>query len=214
MKDIVIIGAGGFGREVAQLIKDINKYQEEWNLLGYIDEDPNRHGLLQNDDPILGGFEWFAKNTDRDIYTVCAIGKPKIKYSLINKANAYNVNYANLIHPSVIKNDFVEMGTGNIVCANSILSVNVKLGNHIAINPGCSIGHDTVIHDYSSFMWDITVSGNVIINEGCEIGSKSVIIQQKSVGKWNIIGAGAVVIRDTPENCTVVGVPAKPIKFS
>ena len=212
MKDIVVIGAGGFGREVVQLIKDINQEKKEWNFLGYIDEDKEKHGLILNEDIILGDFSWFEKNKHKKVGIVCGVGNTVSKAKLINKLIGEN-DFPNLIHPSVLRNKHIDFGVGNIICAKSILSINTKIGNHVGINPGCSIGHDTIINDYTTLMWDVTLSGNVLVNEGCEIGSKTVVIQQKTIGKWCIIGAGAVVVRDLPENCTAVGVPAKPIKL-
>lgn len=212
MKDLVIIGAGNFGRETAQVIKDINEEKKEWNLLGYIDETPEKQGIVLNNNPVLGDFEWLKKNRDKNIWAVCAIGKPRDKRRLVNKALQYNVSFANLIHPGVIRNEFIELGWGNIVCAGTFLSVNIKIGNHVAINPGCGIGHDAVIGDYATLYWNVTLSGNVTIHEGCEIGSKSVVIQQRTVGEWSILGAGAVAVRDIPGSCTAVGMPAKPIK--
>jgi sugar O-acyltransferase (sialic acid O-acetyltransferase NeuD family) len=212
MKDLVIIGAGGLGREVAQLVNDINRNEPEWNLLGFIDDDPQKIGMLFNNTPVLGDFNWFAGNTHNKVYAVCAIGNALTKKNVLQRVENFGLSYPNLIHPSVIRSDFLKLGTGLIICANSILSVNVELGNHVIINPGCRIGHDSVVRDYVSLMWDVTLSGNVVIKEGCEVGSKSVIIQQKTVGCWSIIGAGAAVVDDIPANCTAVGVPAKVIK--
>lgn len=214
MKDIVIIGAGSFGKEVAQLIEEINEDKKTWNLLGYIDETVEKHKTVINNNVVLGDFSWFEKNSPDKIWAVCAIGNPKDKYSLINKASAYNIKYANLIHPDAKTNKFIEFGSGCIICCNSFISVNTRICDHVSINPGCGIGHDTIIEKYSTLYWNVTLSGNVCIREGCEIGSKAVIIPKRTVGKWSIIGAGAVVVKDLPEGCTAVGVPAKPIKFS
>ncbi len=213
MKDIVIIGAGNFGREVAQLIDEINMNKKTWNLLGFVDETVEKHGTLINNNIVLGSFDWLEKNSRNKQWAVCAIGNPRDKYAIINKVSAYNVNFTNLIHPDAQISKFVEFGFGNIICWNSFISVNTKIGNHISVNPGCGIGHDTVIGDYSTLYWNVTLSGNVKVNEGCEIGSKAVVIPKRTVGKWSIIGAGAVVVKDIPDNCTAVGIPAKPIKF-
>lgn len=213
MKDIVIIGAGNFGREVAQLIDDINMDKKSWNLLGYIDETIEKQGTMINSNIVLGGFDWLEKNGGDKLSAICAIGNPRAKYSVVKKLYAYGLNYTNLIHPDAKISKFVELGYGNIICSNSFISVNIKIGNHVSINPGCGIGHDVVIGDYASLYWNVTLSGNVKVGEGCEIGSKADIIPERTVGKWSIIGAGAVVIEDIPENSTAVGVPAKPIKF-
>ena len=90
---------------------------------------------------------------------------------------------------------------------------NTKIGNHVSVNPGCGIGHDAVIEDYATLYWNVTLSGNVRIQEGCEIGSKAVVIPKMTVGRWSVIGAGAVVVKDIPDSCTAVGIPAKPIQF-
>lgn len=214
MKDIVIIGAGGLGREVAQLINEINADKKEWNILGYIDETPEKQKTVINNNIVLGNFNWFEANSEREIWAVCAIGNPKDKLNVINKTSGYNINFATLIHPNVVVNKFTQFGFDCIICSNSFISVNTKIGNHVSINPGCGIGHDTVIEDYSSLYWNVTLSGNVHICTGCELGSKAVVIPKRTVGKWSTIGAGAVVVRDIPANCTAVGVPAKPIKFS
>lgn len=212
MKDIVIVGAGNFGREVAQLVEEINAEERTWNLLGFLDETPEKKGILINGTLVLGGFEWLEKHDRNAPWAVCAIGNPRDKYTLLHKMSQYNIGFANLIHPNARISRFVEIGCGNIICWNSFLSVNTKIGDHVSINPGCGIGHDARIKDYSTLYWNITLSGNVTIGEGCEIGSKAVVIPRTTVGRWSVIGAGAVVVRDLPENCTAVGVPAQPIK--
>ncbi len=214
MKDIVIIGAGGLGREVAQLIKDINQDKKTWNLLGFIDETVEKHGRVINDTAVLGSFDWLEKENRKNLWAVCALGNPRDKYKLLKRALPVSINYATLIHPDARINKYSEVGFDCIICCNTFISVNTKIGNHICINPGCGIGHDTVIEDYSSLYWNVTLSGNVYIHEGCEIGSKATVIQKKTVGKWSILGAGAVVVKDIPDFCTAVGVPAEPIKFS
>lgn len=212
MKDIIVIGAGSFGREVAQLIKEININRSQWNFLGFIDETAEKQNTIINNDIVLGDLDWFKKKLRDKTWAVCAIGNPKDKYALINKITGYDIKFANLIHPDVRVNEFVEIGVGNIICCNAFVSVNTKLGNHISINPGCGIGHDAIIGDYSTLYWNVTLSGNVRLGNGCEIGSKATILPKRNIGNWSIIGAGAVVVKDISDNCTAVGVPAKPIK--
>ena len=213
MKDIVVIGAGGFGREVAQLIYDINTDKKTWNMLGFIDETAEKEKTVVNDNVVLGNFSWFEKNYDSNLYAICAIGNPRAKYSVIRRIFSYGISFPNLVHPEARVGKFLDIGQGNVICSYSFISVNVKMGNHIAINPGCGIGHDTIIGDYASLYWNVTLSGYVRLGEGCEIGSKASVIPKKIVGNWSIIGAGAVVIDDVPGDCTAVGVPARPVKF-
>lgn len=211
MKELVIIGAGGFGREVAWLIEDINRVSVEWNLLGFIDEDKKKHGKDLNDYRILGGFKYLEEK--KDIYYVCAIGNSKIKRDIIEKCINYNIKPATLIHPSVImskKNN--QIGEGCIICAGSIITVNTKIGRNVIINIDCTVGHDVVINDYATIYPSVNISGNCNIGECVEIGTGSQIIQGKSIGSNSIVGAGSVVIKDIEKNSTAVGVPAKVIK--
>ncbi|HHV64070.1 MAG TPA: acetyltransferase [Peptococcaceae bacterium] len=212
MKDLVIFGAGNLGRETAQLVEDINMDKKQWNLLGFIDDTPEKQGQLVNNHLVLGNMEWLKKKSGSNLWIVCAIGEPRAKYHIIRRLSEFALRYANLIHPNVGLNKTIEMGVGNIICWNTFLSVNTKIGNHVVLNPSCGIGHDTVIDDYSSLYWNVTLAGNVRINQGCELGSKSVVIPKKVVGRWSVIGAGAVVTEDIPEYCLAVGVPARPLK--
>lgn len=212
LKKLVIIGAGGFAREVAMLVEEINALNNEWELIGFIDEKPANHGKLINDIPVLGDFDYFY-NQNSNVYAVCAVGNSRSKQSLVRKAIERGFQFTNLIHPSVKISTHVDMGIGNIICAANIITTNIIIGNHVAINPGCGIGHDVTIGDYSTILWSVNLSGNVKVGTGCEIGTKTVIIQDIDIGEWSIIGAGAVVVKDIPPYCTAVGVPAKPIKF-
>jgi len=213
LKKLVIIGAGGFAREVAWLVEEINNKNKQWDLAGFIDEDKKNHGKLINGIPVLGDFNFFKGGFKDPIYAVCAVGDPVSKMALVKKAEECGFTFVNLIHPSVTLSKHVKLGTGNIICAGSILTINIDIGNHVCISPGCGIGHDVEIGNYSTILWHVNLSGNVNVGSGCLIGTKTVIIQGVTIGEWSTIGAGAVVVRDIPPYCTAVGVPAKPIKF-
>lgn len=212
MKELVIIGAGGFGREVAWLIDEINEISTEWNLIGFIDEDKEKYGKDLNGYRILGGFEYFEWK--KDIYYVCAIGNSKIKKDIIeNKCSKYNIKPATLIHPSVIMSKkHNEIGEGCIICAGSIITVNTKIGEHVIINLDCTVGHDVVINNYATIYPSVNISGNCNIGECAELGTGTQIIQGKIIGSNSIIGAGSVVVKDIESNKTAVGIPAKVIK--
>lgn len=213
MKNIVIIGSGGFGREVQWLINDINNKDKEWNFIGFIDENEELRCSILNDSYVLGTFEDIKNLNDNDIYYVCAVGDPEVKKMLVEKAEKYNLKPATLIHPSAILSEYVEIGEGSIICAGSIITVNIEIGNHVIINIDSTIGHDVIIHDYSTILPSVNISGNTIIEEGVSVGTGSAIIQGKTIGKYSIIGAGAVVIKDIPSGATAVGSPAKVIKL-
>lgn len=213
MKDIAIIGAGGCGREVKMLIDQINAVQPQFNFIGYFDDGLETYKLI-NGHPVLGPVE--AINTwQTELDIVLAIGLPSLKKKLFAKIVNPRITYPVLIHPSVlIGNDDVTIGPGTIICAGNIITVNIKIGSHVIFNMGCTVGHDTVIDNYCSFMCSVNVSGEVVIEEGVYVGAGAKIINQLSIGANTIVGAGAVVVKSLPPNCTAVGVPAKPVKYN
>jgi sugar O-acyltransferase (sialic acid O-acetyltransferase NeuD family) len=213
MKDIAIIGAGGFGREVKMLIDQINASQPQYNFIGYFDDGLEKDSLI-NGHPVIGPVE--AVNTwQTELGIVLAIGLPSLKKRLFAKIANPKITYPILIHPNVlIGTDDVFIGPGSIICAGNIITVNIKIGAHVIFNLGCTVGHDTVINDYCSFMPAVNVSGEVVIEEGVYVGTGAKIINQLSIGTNTIVGAGAVVYKSLPPNCTAVGIPAKPVKYN
>lgn len=213
MRNIVIIGAGGFAREVQWLINDINNLNQEWNILGFIDENQDNKGKSLNGNIVIGSFEDILTITDEEVYYVCAVGDPLIKKKLVEKANNINLKPATLIHPSVIISDFVNIGEGSIICAGNIITVNIQIGKHVIVNIDSTIGHDAIIEDYSTILPSVNISGNTVIEECVSVGTGTAIIQGLKVGKYSTIGAGAVVVKDIPCGATAVGMPAKVIKI-
>lgn len=212
MQDIVIIGAGGVGKEVALLIEQINKVAPTWKLLGFMDDNSVLHGTQINGYTVLGGIGYLNTMTSV-VYTVCAIANYKVKKSIIDRLKNKNVFFANIIHPDVYISNTNLIGEGVIIYPGVIMTTNIKIGNHVLISPKCGIGHEVVIVDYVSLLWNVNVSGNVKIGEGGLIGSGVTIIQNKVIGKESVVGAGAVVIEDISDGCTAVGVPAKVVKI-
>ncbi|MGV7105382.1 acetyltransferase [Flavobacterium sp. U410] len=215
MEKIVIIGAGGFGREVKTVIDTINDKQpnEVYQFIGFFD-DGFEKGKIINGFPVLGGIE-DLNNFSEPLHVVVAIGDPLVKRKIIkNIKNNSKLSYPNIIHPSVlISNDDVKIGMGNIICGGTIITCNIEIKDFVILNLMCTVGHDTKINSYSSFMPSVNISGEVLIEEAVYVGTGTKIINQLTIGQNTIVGAGAVVAKSLPENCTAVGIPAKPIKF-
>lgn len=207
MKDIVIVGAGGFGREVAWLIEDINEKSSEWNILGFIDENESMHGEQLNGYRVLGGLDKLKEF--KDVYLVIAIGNSKVREELVKKISKYDCKKATLIHPNVVMDKRSNtVGKGCIICASSIITVNVNIGNYVIINLDSTVGHDARLNDFVTLYPSVNVSGCCTIGKCVELGTGSQIIQGKSIGDYSIIGAGSVVIKNIDSNRTAVGVPA------
>ena len=210
MKNIIIIGAGGVGREVSLIIEKINKLKATWNLIGFIDDNINSWNRIINGYQIIGGMD-LLETLPLDTYVVIAIANYNIKKKIVNKINN-KFKFATIIDPKVYIHDYMTIGEGTIIYEGAIITANIQVGNHVIISPKCGIGHDSIIKDYVSLLWNVNVSGNDVIEEGVMMGSGSTIIQGKKIGKGSIIGAGAVVIDDIDSFTTAVGVPAKVVK--
>ena len=212
MKKIIIIGAGGFGREVKMLIDQINNSKPQYEFVGYYDDGIEK-GTLINGFPVLGSV--LDVNLIKEtIYIALGLGNPVYKKKVIQALNNTNVIFETLIHPSVlIGADEVRFGNGVVICAGSIITCNITIHDFVTVNLACTIGHDSVLKDFVSIMPGCNISGEVLIEKSVYIGTGVTIINQVSIGENTIIGAGAVVSKSIPANCTAIGIPAKPLKF-
>lgn len=213
MKDIAIFGVGGFGREVLTLIQDINKVEPTWNVIGFFDDGYEigyeTHGLKN-----LGGTKELS-DWKSPLAVTIAIGTPRIKKAILNNIHNDLIEYPTLIHPTVIigDKDYVKIGKGCIFCAYTVVTTDIEVGDFVILNLACTLGHDTIVKDHCAFMPTCNISGEVEIGEGVYCGTGVKIINQTSIGENTIVGAGAVVTKPLPANCTAVGMPAKAIKF-
>lgn len=212
MKKILIFGAGGFGREVQWLIERINQQRPSWEILGYLD-DGVEPGTEVNGYPVLGGISTLQE-FDNSISVVCAVGSANVRRKVITKMKQMGqYQFPNLIDPDVKNSQFLELGEGNIICAGNILTVNIALQDFVIINLSCTVGHDVVIESFATVYPGVNISGCTRVESGVELGTGSKIIQGKTIGSNTIVGAGAIVVRDLPKDCTAMGMPAKPVKF-
>lgn len=211
MKDIVVVGAGGFGREVRWLIDDINTEKPTWNLVGFLITDGKSEQTEVEGLPVLS-MEDLSKLNLKNLSVTLGVGHPHVKLKLRDELKHLG-DFPTLVHPSVKMSKRVHISkTGVIVTAGNILTTNVKLDDFTMINLSCTIGHDVKIGSFSVLSPGVNVSGYVSVGEGCNIGTGSKVIEGKSIGQWSIIGAGSVVTTDIPSDVTAVGVPAKVIK--
>lgn len=212
MKKVVIIGAGGFAREVLDVIEACNQKNREFDMLGYIvDPEYGSPGTMINEKPILGDFDWL-KCYAREVYVICGVGPSHHRFQLIKRADEIGCQYFSLIHPKAIVTPRVEIGRGVVITAGCILTNQIKIDNHVHINLDCTIGHDATLDEFVTLAPGVHVSGKVSIEKGSYVGTGANIIERINIGKWSIIGAGSTIVKDVLENTTVVGVPGKVIK--
>lgn len=214
MKDLIIIGAGGLGRETIWMTERINAVSPEWNILGFIDDKPSYKGKIIDGYRVLGNSADVA--TYPDAYYVCAVGNAAIRKSAVDKITKIlpGIKFATLIDPAcVICSGRSKVGKGCIICAHTYITIDTRIGDHVYFGADGTIGHDARVDDFVTCYPGVNVAGSTHIEIACEIGSGSQVIQGVTIERGTIVGAGSVVIRNLPANCTAVGAPAKPIKF-
>jgi len=210
MDEIVIFGAGGFGREVAWIIEDINRVGKRFELLGFVDDDPQMKGRILNGYPVLGGIEYLERK--RSLGIALGLGLPVARHKVMRRLEHLDLKYPNLIHPSAYIGPGVEFGIGNIVYIGCVLAPNCKLGNFCVLELKATVGHDAVLDDFASTAVGVDFGGYSHAAYGTYFGNHATVLPSIKIGAWTVVGAGAVVNRDLPENVVAVGVPARVIK--
>lgn len=210
-KDIVIIGCGGFGKEVAWIIERINEKSKEWNILGFADDCPDYAGKTVYNYKVLGSTD--VLRDMGEIYVICAVADCEAKKEIVNRISSFeNIRFATVIDPTCICHESAKIGEGSILCTNTMVNMDAHVGKHVTMVDRAAIGHDTIIGDFSVLFVGATVAGSTVINECCQIGMGAQILQNMNIGKNTVVGAGAVVCRDLPSDCIALGIPAKPVK--
>ncbi|MFW5889481.1 MAG: acetyltransferase [Bacillota bacterium] len=212
MENVVIIGAGDFSKLIIDILTARNKVNKEYNILGLIDDNKKVDEEI-NGYRILGDFNWIDNNADKDFKVICSVAEPETKRKLIERSLKRDLEFINAIHPDTTISDFCEISSkGVIINAGVIIAANVILEPYTLVNFNSTVGHDVILRKYASVMPGVNLAGFVELKEGAYIGMNSALIQNVSVGEYSTIGAGAVVVKDIPDDVTAVGIPAKVVK--
>ena len=201
MQNLSIFGVGGHSKVVIDtaILSGFSNFE-------LYDDNPSTHDTLHNCFRVQGGIP----NSLHGV-AVIAIGNNYIRQKISTRVK--DVKWQTLIHPGAIVAKDVEIGEGSLIFAGAIVQPGVKIGRHCIINTGACIDHDSVIEDFVHIAPNCALAGGVRVGEGTLVGIGTSVILNTTIGKWTMIGAGAVVIHNQPDFCTSVGSPARPIKF-
>ncbi|HVT79053.1 MAG TPA: acetyltransferase [Phycisphaerae bacterium] len=210
MKRLLIVGAGGFGREVAGYAMDVPAAARDWELGGFLNSDPRALDGFECDYPILGDPLTFSL-AENDV-VVCAIGDPVGRLRLCRALQQRGARFISLIHPMAGIARHTQIGEGCIVCPRSGVSTNVRLGSFVVVNGYTTIGHDAVLGDGCTLSSHCDVTGGAVLGEGVFLGSHACVLPRARVGDYAVVGAGSVVLRRVRPHTSVMGVPARAIE--
>lgn len=212
----ILVGAGGFGRELLDVVEAHNASQcldktDYIHVLGIVDDSPKPsqlNRLLERGYAHLGGIDYLLEQKTKGYYLL-GIGDPRVRHRIAERVENGGWQPLTVIHPTANISSSSEIGPGSVLCGGVQLSADTRLGRHVHLNPNSTVGHDTVLDDYVSVNPGAIVSGEVNIRRRTLVGAGAVILQRLSIGEDVLIGASSCVTRSVTDATIVVGVPAR-----
>ena len=207
LKDLIIVGASGFGREMLQMVRDINELHESYNVLGFIDDNLNALDGFE-----CGGVKVLGRISDwkpiADEKYALAIAAPKAKEKVVANLLSKGCEFETIFHPSSCVKNFTKIGKGVIFFARVGVSVNVEIGDYVFINSDAGIGHDAKIGDFCTVFPKCNIAGGTELGRCVNVGAMAATFPGIKAGDYSTIGMNSAVIRNVEAGATVMGVPA------
>lgn len=207
MKRVVIVGAGGFGREVLAWATEHAAHGCDWQVAGFLDDNAEALRSFEISVPILGPISGHVP--DSNALYLCALGSPEAKRRVCGTLVAAGARFLTLVHPRATVGPRTQLGDGVVVCPGAVVSCDVTLGAFVTVNLNATIGHDAHVGAFSTLSAHADVTGFVRLGDDVFLGSRAGVVPGKIVGDRVHIGAGSTVIADIPSDTRVFGIPAR-----
>lgn len=205
MRKLVIVGAGGFGREAAWVIERINAKAPTFELLGFCDDAEDKRQGMCGGYPLLGPFASVKAQIGTTGF-FCAIGNNRVRQEILALGRAQGHEPVTLLDPGAVIAPDVEIGKGSFVGIGSVVSVGAVIGEGVLVNHQVCVGHDASVADFAQLCPGVCLSGGCSVGEGALMGTLAGTIPQKKIGAWATVGAGVMALRDVGDGCSVVRV--------
>lgn len=209
MKDLIIAGAGGLGREVLETIKDINRIEAKWNVLGFINDEPDALDGFACDKKILGSIKEWERIGEEEY--VLAIADPFGKETVVNRLKSKGCRFATIVHPTAKVGEFSSLGEGAVLFSYAGVSVNVAVGDFVFMNSMAGVGHNAQIGNYATIGPKCCIAGGTRVGNRVEFGAMASTYPNIAIEDDAKVGMNSVVIRKVKQGTTVFGIPAKRI---
>lgn len=213
MKNLIIIGTGGFAREIYWHAPDCVGFGSDWTVKGFLDGDvklsAEEYQRLPSDVPVLGDIDGYEIAED-DVFA-CAIGTPAVRKKLVEKILPRGAEFINVIHRRSTIMPRTKLGRGVVICSGNGISDLVELGDFVVINNVTCLGHDVRVGDYTCIMAHVEIGGGTIIGNEVFIGSQVAIAPKSKIGDGAFVGIGSVVLRRVKAGAKVFGNPAREV---
>lgn len=207
---LLLIGAGGLGRETSEAIRAINAARPTFDVIGFLDDDPSLTGADRDGTPVVGTLDEIGQFADVQLVLTTAgthdlRSRERIAARLSMPVSAYPA----IVHPTAVLSGGTELGPGCIVLASVVTTTPIRLGRHVVVMPTAVFSHDDVIEDFVTVGAGVRIGGGVTIREGAYLGLGALVREEVTIGRWSIVAMGAVVVKDVPHGEIHAGVPAR-----
>lgn len=209
MKRLIIIGAGGFGREAYGVARDAVGYGVEFDVKGFLDANARALDGFSGYPAILGDPMAYVPQPD-DVF-VTALGSVAARRACVAALEAKGGEFIAIVHRSAWLGPNVTVGAGSFVSNNVVLTADIRVGRHVCIFQGTSVGHDAVLGDFSHVYAQCALGGGVKVGEGARVYPGAVVVPRRTIGAEAVVGAGSTVLLNVPAGVTVFGNPAAPV---
>ena len=210
---LLILGTGGFARETAAAVRA--DPEQPWTLVGFLDDDPARHGQLLGGTSVLGPTEAVVDHPSASV-AVCT-GNPRdqaSRFRIVHRLGLEPERFATIVHPSVSLGDGTSVGPGSVLLAHTVTTCDVQIGAHVACMPHLTLTHDDVVADFATLASGARLGGSAHVGVGAYLGSGCLLREGVTIGDWSLVGAGSLVLTDIPDRCVAYGHPARVIRPS